>query len=71
MRYGHAALTWKAAKGTTYYNVQLFVTASGCSSGWPTTAAYRIPAGKLQPGTYVWYVWPAIGGRAARPSSAA
>ena len=30
--------------------------------GWPSTAAYRVPAGKLTPGTYVWFVWPAVHG---------
>lgn len=60
---GSPLLTWKAIKGTTYYNVQLFVNGKRILVGWPSTASYRIPAGKLQPGTYVWYVWPAIGGK--------
>ncbi len=54
-------LTWKPFKGTKYYNVQLFVNGKRVLVGWPTKASYKIPGGKLQPGTYVWYVWPAVG----------
>jgi hypothetical protein len=56
-------LTWKPFKGTKYYNVQLFVNGKRVLVGWPTKASYKIPAGKLQPGTYVWYVWPALRGK--------
>ena len=56
-------LTWKATKGTAYYNVQLFVKGKRVLAGWPSKASYRIPAGKLKPGTYVWYVWPAVKGK--------
>jgi hypothetical protein len=53
-------LTWTATKGTAYYNVQLFHNGSRVLTGWPTTAAFSIPPGKLEPGTYVWFVWPAV-----------
>jgi hypothetical protein len=53
-------LTWKAKQGTAYYNVQLFVNGKRVLVGWPAKAKFRVPAGKLLPGTYVWYVWPAI-----------
>ena len=53
-------LTWKAKKGTAYYNVQLYVNGKRVLVGWPSKATYRVKAGKLQPGTYVWFVWPAI-----------
>jgi hypothetical protein len=56
-------LTWKAKKGTTYYNVLVFSKGKRILAGWPSKAAYRIPAGKLKPGTYVWYVWPAVKGK--------
>jgi hypothetical protein len=56
-------LTWKPVKGTKYYNVQLFVNGKRVLVGWPTKASYKIPKGKLQPGTYVWYVWPALRGK--------
>ena len=63
MRTATPLLTWKPFKGTTYYNVQLFVNGKRVLVGWPTKASFRIPAGKLQPGTYVWYVWPAVSGK--------
>ena len=29
--------------------------------GWPRQASYRLPAADaLKPGTYVWFVWPAL-----------
>jgi hypothetical protein len=54
------ALTWKAATGTTYYNVQLFRNGKRVLVAWPGKASYRIPASQLKPGTYVWFVWPAV-----------
>jgi hypothetical protein len=53
-------LTWKTKAGTAYYNVQLFHNGSRVLTGWPSRAAFSIPKGKLQPGTYVWFVWPAV-----------
>ncbi len=53
-------LTWKAAKGSTYYNVQVFHNGKHVVVGWPSKASYRIPPGMLKSGTYVWYVWPAV-----------
>ena len=53
-------LTWKAAKGSTYYNVQVFRNGKHVVVGWPSKASYRIPPGMLKSGTYVWYVWPAV-----------
>jgi hypothetical protein len=53
-------LTWKASKGSTYYNVQVFHNGKRMLVGWPSKASYRIPAGTLKSGTYVWYVWPAV-----------
>jgi hypothetical protein len=53
-------LTWKPTKGASYYNVQLFRNGRRVLVGWPSQPSYRIPAGTLLPGTYVWYVWPAL-----------
>jgi hypothetical protein len=53
-------LTWTSQKATAYYNVQLFRNGTRVLTGWPSQAAFTIPAGKLKPGTYVWFVWPAI-----------
>jgi hypothetical protein len=61
-------LTWKATKGSTYYNVQVFRNGKRMLVGWPSTASYRIPGGKLKPGTYVWFVWPAVQHKGSTPS---
>ncbi|MDX6629649.1 MAG: hypothetical protein QOH00_1895 [Gaiellales bacterium] len=61
-------LTWKAMKGTTYYNLQLFRNGKRMLVGWPGKASYRIPSGKLEPGTYVWFVWPAVQHKGSAPT---
>ena len=61
-------LTWTAQKATAYYNVQLFHNGTRVLTGWPTKAAFSIPPGKLKPGTYVWFVWPAVKHGAAAPT---
>jgi hypothetical protein len=61
-------LSWKAELGSAYYNVQVFVNGKRVLVGWPSAASFRIPSGKLQPGTYVWYVWPAIKHSGAAPT---
>jgi hypothetical protein len=53
-------LTWKAKASTAYYNVQLFHKGRRVLVDWPTRPSYRIPSAKLEPGTYVWFVWPAF-----------
>lgn len=53
-------LTWKPKQGSAYYNLQLFRNGKRVLVVWPSHASYRIPAGTLTPGTYVWYVWPAL-----------
>jgi hypothetical protein len=53
-------LTWKPKQGSAYYNLQLFRKGKRVLVVWPSRASYRIPAGTLTPGTYVWYVWPAL-----------
>jgi hypothetical protein len=53
-------LTWKAQAATAYYNIQLFRNGVRVLTGWPAQAAFTIPPGKLKPGTYVWFVWPAV-----------
>jgi len=61
-------LTWTAQNATAYYNVQLFRNGTRVLTGWPTQAAFSIPPGKLKPGTYVWFVWPAVKHGAAAPT---
>lgn len=57
-------LAWKPVKGVSYYNVQLFRNGRRVLTAWPSQPSWRIPAGTLLPGTYVWYVWPALATRA-------
>ena len=61
-------LTWKAKRGTSYYNVQLFHKGKRILVDWPSRASYRIPSAKLEPGTYVWFVWPAVRHKGAAPT---
>ena len=68
VRVSSPMLTWKAKKGTAYYNVQLYINGKRVLVGWPSKASYRIPAGKLLPGTYVWYVWPAVKQKKGSPT---
>ena len=56
-------LTWKAKDGTAYYNVQVFRDGKRILTDWPSQASLRLPASLLEPGTYTWFVWPALKGK--------
>jgi hypothetical protein len=68
---GRVTLSWVAAHGAGYYNVQLFRGKQKILSAWPVTASFTLPrrwsyGGKkfvLSRGTYHWYVWPGLGSR--------
>jgi hypothetical protein len=60
-------LSWKPKHGSAYYNVQLFRNGRRILTVWPAHASYRIPAGRLTSGNYVWYVWPALRSGGSRP----
>ena len=65
-------LRWKAVKGATFYNVQVYRNGRKLLSTWPGAAKLKLArtwtyAGKrrrLEPGVYTWYVWGARGTRA-------
>ena len=65
-------LRWKAVKGATFYNVQLYRNGVKVLSTWPGSPRLRLSktwkyGGKKQrfaPGNYRWYVWGARGTRA-------
>jgi hypothetical protein len=67
-------LRWLATHGAAYYNLQLYRNGVKVLSTWPTRSAYVLPKSwkylgrrhRLAAGTYVWYVWPGFGSRAAR-----
>ena len=60
-------LTWKPTKGASYYNLQLFRNGRRVLIAWPSRPSFRVPAPVLSPGTYVWFVWPALEARHATP----
>jgi hypothetical protein len=63
-------LTWKAKKGSAYYNLQLYHKGKRVLVVWPSHASYQLPASVLERGTYVWYVWPAVRSGGATPTFA-
>ena len=56
-------LTWKATEGTAYYNVQVFRNGKRILTDWPSQASFTLPTTLLEPGTYTWFVWPALKGK--------
>ena len=68
---GRAAPDLEAARPSEYYNVQVFRKGTRVLVRWPARARSRSPPPKLPPGTYVWYVWPAIrhAGKASRSAA--
>jgi hypothetical protein len=60
-------LSWKAHKGTAYYNLQLFRNGKRVLVAWPSRTSFR-PVRTLEAGTYVWYVWPAVRHKGASPT---
>jgi hypothetical protein len=69
---GPVELAWEAVAGARFYNVQLLRNGVKLLSVWPAKPGLRLAeqwtfAGKrhrLEPGTYVWWVWAARGTRA-------
>ena len=65
-------LRWESFKGARFYNVQLYRNGVKVLSVWPTkprlhlpkTWRYRGKKQRLTPGSYRWFVWPALGTRA-------
>jgi hypothetical protein len=58
-------LRWKARKGASLYNVQVFrlkgTKLTKVVTAFPRATRYRVPQGKLKPGfRYVWRVWPYV-----------
>lgn len=60
-------LTWKPRAGAAYYNLQVFHDGKRVLVAWPTRASYSLTGLPLRQGTYVWFVWPALGARSAAP----
>jgi hypothetical protein len=58
---GGVTLRWRAVRGATYYNVQLWLKGRKVLSNWPSGATLHI--NRLTPGRYTWLVWPGKGAR--------
>jgi hypothetical protein len=56
-------LRWRAVKNASYYNVQLWLRGKKVLTTWPAGTSLRLP--RLQPGPYLWLVWPGIGERSS------
>jgi hypothetical protein len=64
-------LRWVAARGASYYNMQLYRGSTKVLTAWPPTNRFRLNsrwtfAGRrerLAPGVYHWFVWPGRGPR--------
>ncbi len=62
-------LVWTAAKGASYYNLQMFFRGRKVLSAWPPrpgfllrrTWIYNGRRHRLRPGVYRWYIWPGFG----------
>jgi len=60
---GGVTLRWRAVRGATYYNVQLWLKGRKVLSTWPAGATLHID--RLTPGMYTWLVWPGKGARSS------
>jgi hypothetical protein len=60
---GGVTLRWRAVRGATYYNVQLWLKGRKVLSTWPSGPALHVD--RLAPGTYTWLVWPGKGARSS------
>ena len=54
-------LRWRAVQGAAFYNVIFWRDGSRVLDLWPTKATVRVPSGRLAPGRYQWFVYPAFG----------
>lgn len=54
-------LRWRAVRGAAFYNVIFWRDGSRVLDLWPTKATVRVPSGRLAPGRYQWFVYPAFG----------
>ena len=60
------AMRWRPVRDATFYNVIFWQNGARALDLWPTTASVRLPRGRLAPGTYQWFVYPAFGTGDAR-----
>jgi hypothetical protein len=51
---------WAAIRGAAHYNVIFWRNGKRALDLWPRAASVRVPAGRLAPGRYQWFVYPAF-----------
>jgi hypothetical protein len=64
-------LRWRPVAQAAYYNVQLWLGKRKVLTEWPRDPSFQVLAGwsyrgasyRLEPGRYVWFVWPGFGAR--------
>jgi hypothetical protein len=67
-------VTWKSVSGATYYNLILWLDGKRVLDLWPASSralvpkrvSYRGAHHRLQPGRYLWFVYPGYGSKASR-----
>jgi hypothetical protein len=65
-------LRWQGSPATPYFDVVLWQDGQRLLDSWPTAPSLTIPSSwsyrgvqyRLNPGTYLWFVYPGIGSRA-------
>jgi hypothetical protein len=53
-------LKWKPVAGATFYNVIFWRDGVRALDLWPKSAKARVAGGRLEPGRYQWFVYPAF-----------
>ena len=59
-------LRWRARPGTPFYNVILWRQGKRVLDLWPRRTTVTLAGRDLEPGTYRWFVYPALPGARAR-----
>ena len=59
-------LRWRPVRGAAFYNVIFWRDGARALDLWPTKATVRVPSGRLAPGRYQWFVYPAFGTKGER-----
>jgi hypothetical protein len=58
---GAARLRWRPVRGAAFYNVIFWRDGERALDLWPKAPSVRVPEGRLAPGRYQWFVYPALG----------
>jgi hypothetical protein len=58
---GPSTLRWQPVRGAAYYNVIFWRDGTRVLDLWPRSATVSVPEGRLAPGSYQWFVYPAFG----------